>query len=149
APAAGTVSITMAPTMNPPPTEPAAAPPVADGDAALPIATPIPSDTDAGTAHTIPMASDVALAQAPPTIAPTLTLPETPSTMTQATPAPMEAAATAISAKAPESERLPAGARPKLVVLRGVKLNVEYPLYEGANFIGRADEKPVDIDLED
>jgi pSer/pThr/pTyr-binding forkhead associated (FHA) protein len=26
---------------------------------------------------------------------------------------------------------------------------VEYPLYEGHNFIGRADEKPVDIDLED
>ena len=30
-----------------------------------------------------------------------------------------------------------------------MKINSEYPLYEGLNFIGRADEKPVDIDLED
>jgi uncharacterized protein (TIGR02996 family) len=44
---------------------------------------------------------------------------------------------------------LPPGARPRLLVLRGMKRGVEYPLYEGANFIGRADEKPVDIDLED
>ena len=44
---------------------------------------------------------------------------------------------------------LPAGSQPKLVVQRGQKRNVEYPIYEGLNFIGRADEKPVDIDLED
>jgi pSer/pThr/pTyr-binding forkhead associated (FHA) protein len=44
---------------------------------------------------------------------------------------------------------LPAGAQPRLVVQRGQKRNVEYPIYEGLNFIGRADEKPVDIDLED
>jgi len=36
-----------------------------------------------------------------------------------------------------------------LLVLRGQKRNVEYPIYEGLNFIGRADDKPVDIDLED
>jgi pSer/pThr/pTyr-binding forkhead associated (FHA) protein len=34
-------------------------------------------------------------------------------------------------------------------VLRGLKINVEYPIYEGHNFVGRADEKPVDIDLDD
>jgi pSer/pThr/pTyr-binding forkhead associated (FHA) protein len=34
-------------------------------------------------------------------------------------------------------------------VLRGLKINVEYPVYEGNNFVGRADEKPVDIDLDD
>jgi pSer/pThr/pTyr-binding forkhead associated (FHA) protein len=34
-------------------------------------------------------------------------------------------------------------------VLRGQKRNVEYPIYEGLNFLGRADDKPVDIDLED
>jgi pSer/pThr/pTyr-binding forkhead associated (FHA) protein len=45
--------------------------------------------------------------------------------------------------------KLPADAKPKLVVQRGLKLNVEYPIYEGHNFIGRADEKPVDIDLDD
>ena len=35
------------------------------------------------------------------------------------------------------------------MVLRGLKRNVEYPIYEGHNFVGRADEKPVDVDLED
>lgn len=44
---------------------------------------------------------------------------------------------------------LPEGAQPRLVVLRGLRLNVEYPIYEGENYIGRTDEKPVDIDLED
>jgi pSer/pThr/pTyr-binding forkhead associated (FHA) protein len=44
---------------------------------------------------------------------------------------------------------LPPGAQPRLLVMRGQKRNVEYPIYEGLNFIGRADEKPVDIDLED
>jgi hypothetical protein len=42
-----------------------------------------------------------------------------------------------------------ADAKPRLSVIRGVKIGVEYPIYEGENFIGRADEKPVDIDLED
>jgi hypothetical protein len=37
--------------------------------------------------------------------------------------------------------------KPKLVVLRGLKLNVEYPIYEGRNTIGRFADKPVDIDL--
>jgi len=35
----------------------------------------------------------------------------------------------------------------KLVVIRGLKTAVEYPVYEGQNFIGRFDEKPVDIDI--
>jgi len=38
---------------------------------------------------------------------------------------------------------------PKLLVIRGQKLNIEYPIYTGDNFIGRTDEKPVDIDLDD
>ncbi|MFO0841909.1 MAG: FHA domain-containing protein [Gemmataceae bacterium] len=49
----------------------------------------------------------------------------------------------------PAGATLPAGAQPRLLVLRGQKRNVEYPIYEGLNFIGRADEKPVDIDLEE
>jgi hypothetical protein len=36
---------------------------------------------------------------------------------------------------------------PKLVVLRGVKINAEYPIYEGRNTVGRFADKPVDIDL--
>lgn len=39
-------------------------------------------------------------------------------------------------------------ARPKLVVLRGERIDIEYVLYDGANYIGRTDDKPVDIDLE-
>lgn len=49
----------------------------------------------------------------------------------------------------PVAAKLPPGATPKLVVIRGTRINVEYPLYEGENYIGRTDEKPVDIDLED
>src|SRR5207245_5581197 len=45
--------------------------------------------------------------------------------------------------------RLPPAAKPKLVVVRGQRMHVEYPLYEGDNYLGRADEKAVDIDLED
>jgi hypothetical protein len=45
--------------------------------------------------------------------------------------------------------RLPVGAEPKLIVLRGVHVNVEYAIYDGANFIGRRDDEPIDIDLED
>jgi hypothetical protein len=48
-----------------------------------------------------------------------------------------------------DTDLLPIGGNPRLVVLRGQKINVEYALYEGDNYIGRADEKPVDIDLED
>src|SRR5204863_5952082 len=65
-------------------------------------------------------------------------------TMHPATP-PSQGSAPAPAAAAP----LPAGSQPKLVVLRGLRINAEYPLYEGHNFIGRVDEKPVDIDLED
>jgi hypothetical protein len=60
-----------------------------------------------------------------------------------AAPAPAPAPA------APAGAKLPDGAQPRLVVLRGLKINVEYPVYEGQNYIGRADEKPVDIDLDD
>jgi hypothetical protein len=38
-------------------------------------------------------------------------------------------------------------ARPRLVVLRGLRIGAEYPIYEGRNTIGRFGEKPVDIDL--
>ena len=44
----------------------------------------------------------------------------------------------------------PAGeATIKLVCVRGQKPGIEYPVYEGQNFIGRSDEQPVDIDLDD
>jgi len=49
----------------------------------------------------------------------------------------------------PQGVHLGPGSQPRLVVLRGQKRNVEYMIYEGLNFVGRADEKPVDIDLEE
>jgi hypothetical protein len=50
---------------------------------------------------------------------------------------------------APAGAALPAGAQPKLVVMRGQKIGVEFPIYPADNYIGRSDEKPVDVDLED
>ncbi len=40
-------------------------------------------------------------------------------------------------------------ANPRLFVVRGQKPKVEFPILAGLNFVGRADDKPVDIDLED
>jgi hypothetical protein len=45
--------------------------------------------------------------------------------------------------------KIPAEANPKLVVIRGQRINEDYAIYEGENYVGRADEKAVDIDLED
>jgi FHA domain len=69
-------------------------------------------------------------------------------------PPPAPAAAAPAPAPAPAADGgpalpLPSGAQPRLIVLRGQKRSAEYPIYEGLNFIGRADDKPVDIDLED
>ncbi|MCE9530255.1 MAG: FHA domain-containing protein [Planctomycetes bacterium] len=38
--------------------------------------------------------------------------------------------------------------KPRLLVIRGEKLECQYPIYPGKNYLGRTDEKPVDIDLE-
>jgi hypothetical protein len=38
---------------------------------------------------------------------------------------------------------------PKLLVVRGQRMDVAYPLYPGKNYLGRTDDKPVDVDLED
>ena len=61
-----------------------------------------------------------------------------------AAPEPVAPAASAASGTA-----IPAGSSPKLAVIRGQKIGLEFPIYGDLNFIGRADEKPVDIDLED
>jgi hypothetical protein len=41
-----------------------------------------------------------------------------------------------------------AGAKARLIVLRGLRPNWEYRIFEGRNVIGRADQQPVDIDLQ-
>jgi hypothetical protein len=88
--------------------------------------------------ETAPIASEAVV---PPMTPPPAPAPLAPPALAAAPPAPAPAG--------PAPAPLAPDAQPRLVVLRGLKRNVEYPLYEGHNFIGRADEKPVDIDLDD
>lgn len=103
--------------------------------------TPTPAPAPAPPGEPVPVASVVEA------------VPETAPPMAEVVEAPPAAApGAAETAPAPAeapAAKLPADAKPVLVVLRGQKVNAEYPIYEGLNFIGRADEKPVDIDLED
>ena len=71
--------------------------------------------------------------------------PENPDVMAQ----PVAEAAPVEGAPPGDAYLWAPGSTPKLVVNRGLKQNVEYPVYEGQNYLGRADEKPVDIDLDD
>ncbi|MBI1916075.1 MAG: FHA domain-containing protein [Planctomycetes bacterium] len=90
-----------------------------------------------------PPVAEPAVPHAPPPPPPKVEAPPPP-------PAKVETPPSAPKVEAPPAEPvLPKGAEPRLLVLRGQRRNVEYPIYEGLNFIGRADEKPVDIDLED
>jgi hypothetical protein len=121
--------------------EPVVALPLEPVAEAVPVAEAMPAVAEAVpvVAEAVPMD-----APAPAGAAPAPAVPE-PAPVAAA-PAP---AAPAPAAPAAPAAALPAGAQPRLVVQRGQKRNVEYPIYEGLNFIGRADEKPVDIDLED
>jgi FHA domain len=68
---------------------------------------------------------------------------------------PADAAIAAVAAEAAPAPAKPAGAQTpippgatvKLVVQRGLKIGEEFALFPGENYVGRADEKPVDIDL--
>lgn len=99
----------------------------------------VPVVAEASPAAAALVAEAAIIAPATPIAESVHTAPAAPAVVAPATPAPT----------ADDENKLPPGAQPKLVVLRGLKINVEYPIYEGHNFIGRADEKPVDIDLED
>jgi hypothetical protein len=64
------------------------------------------------------------------------------------TPAAAPAAPAAPAAAKPGGGTpIPAGAQIKLVVQRGLKVGEEYNVFAGENYVGRADDKPVDIDL--
>jgi hypothetical protein len=56
---------------------------------------------------------------------------------------------TAVPPPLPATPPTPIPTNPKLVVVRGQRMDVTYPLYAGKNYLGRTDDKPVDIDLED
>jgi hypothetical protein len=62
-------------------------------------------------------------------------------------PAPVASAPAAPKPAAGGQTPIPPGAEVKLVVQRGLKICEEYSLFAGENFIGRADDKPVDVDL--
>jgi predicted component of type VI protein secretion system len=46
-----------------------------------------------------------------------------------------------------EAPSAPPASKARLVVIRGSKLNAEFPLYEGSNYLGRTADRPADIDL--
>jgi hypothetical protein len=102
---------------------------------ALPMEAPNPFAFEAAPVEAVP---------APPPPPPVVAAPAAP-VASIAPPPPQTAPAEAV----PAGAGIPPGVEPKLVVLRGQKRNAEYPLFEGSNFVGRADEKPVDVDLED
>jgi len=84
----------------------------------------------------------------PPTMTPTTGEAPAPG---QLPPAPVTMPVSALNQQAtspPPTTVVPTNVRPKLIVLRGERVNVQYAIYEGKNFLGRTDEKPVDIDLE-
>lgn len=73
-----------------------------------------------------------------------------PVAVALADPFPAASAAPQALAAAPAPPgTAPPGVQPRLVAVRGARMNVEYPLFPGENLIGRAHEKLVDIDLED
>jgi len=113
------VDVPVMPTL-PPAIEPIPPPPVVE-----PVAPPPPI---------VPVAVAPIV---PPPPAPVTPVAPPPPTPVAATPVPSGDGA------------FPAGAEPTLVVMRGLKRNAKYPIYEGPNYIGRSDDKPVDIDLED
>jgi hypothetical protein len=123
--------------------------PAAGAEETIPMAQAIPEAEAipaAQVVEAVPMAE--AIPAAPVDAVPAETIPAAPADTPAAAPA-APAAPAAVPAAAPAPVALPAGAQPKLVVIRGQKINAEYPIYPDLNFIGRADEKPVDIDLED
>jgi FHA domain len=88
-----------------------------------------------------------------PSIAETTAPAISPDAPTVPGPGAPEAAAAAVVVATPaapdKSTDLKSELKPKLVVLRGMKIDKVYPLYPGKNYLGRTDDKPVDIDLDE
>jgi hypothetical protein len=111
--------------------------------AALVEEPPVVAFVEEPKAEAPPAAAEVVEAKpAPPaevaSLPPAMEIPP-PAAATPAAPAAKPAA----GAQVP----IPIGAQVKLQVQRGLKIGEEYSIYAGENFVGRADEKPVDVDL--
>lgn len=74
---------------------------------------------------------------------------EQPAVSEQTTEEPSAKPKTAVPPPLPVTPPTPVPTNPKLVVVRGQRMDVTYPLFQGKNYLGRTDDKPVDIDLED
>lgn len=72
--------------------------------------------------------------------------PREPQTVVE-TPPPAASSPGASTATPVPTDTAPPTIRAKLIVLRGQKINQDYPLYEGRNLIGRFADHPVDVDL--
>jgi hypothetical protein len=126
---------------------------LAAADQSPPVATPVAALAVEGLAvseavaiaEAAPLATPVAEATPAVDLVETLPAPPDKHVPTNGESAPPAPAAPELT----DAEALPADAKPKLVVIRGQRVNAEYPLYEGENYLGRADEKAVDVDLED
>lgn len=95
-----------------------------------------------------PPAPPVAEAPPPPPPPAPAPAPEPAPAPVAAAPAPTPAPAAAPpKPAAPTGTPIPVGATVKLAVQRGLKVGEEYSLFSGDNYVGRADDKPVDIDL--
>lgn len=117
---------------------------------AMPMATPevapayVPPAAPAPAAPMPTAPTPVAPVMAQPFPAGVLIPPQAPAPAPVA-PAPVPAA----PAVAPTKGAIPPGSTVKLAVRRGQRVGVEYNVFPDFNYIGRADDKPVDIDLED
>jgi hypothetical protein len=133
-----------APLEEPPPPPPMAEPEPPMAEPEPPMAEPEPPVAEP---EPMPEPPPVAEPEPMPELPPAVAGPEAapmppPEPIAAPAPAPPPAAAAPAAA-------IPAGAAPVLSVIRGLRLGIEFPVYEGQNFIGRADDQPVDIDLED
>src|SRR5262249_8640957 len=77
------------------------------------------------------------------------TIPPPPANGSAPAPAPEQVSGPADLTPPEGYVKIPTGAKPRLAVVRGQRVEAEDPLYEGENYVGRADEKAVDVDLED
>jgi len=139
--------------------------PMADAVPEIPVAEPFSFEDVAQAIPVKEVPSALAFPNVPPEIpsatpiaeAVPVAIPE-PMPVAEAVPVPAPApvvASTPVEVPPPapvvsdDPYTVPSTANPRLQVLRGQRPKAEYPIMEGLNFMGRADEKPVDIDLEE
>jgi hypothetical protein len=109
--------------------------------AALVEETPVPADpAEMPVAPPLPFMPAGEAAQADPNAVETAPPVEVPAAVPAPASTPVRPAASAGTPIAP-------GAAVKLVVQRGLKIGEEFSVFAGENYVGRADEKPVDVDL--